>query len=219
MALTQDQIAIWLADQAAPSGCQAMVLHALLVRGAVDGGALVRAVRQLVNRHQELRLKIDDWLQRRMFAAAKYRINLRRAPALSVRLLMVSASDCVLCFRGHHISFDDFSITVLLKDFGEYYTAEKSGTVAQIAPVDKDTAGETPERHPDARFAATQRPMSLPWPGRGLRLPPDPETAAINLPFRATLDPATAQALRSVARRYKTTLFCLCAAAYQAVLG
>lgn len=250
MALTQDQIAIWLADQAAPSGSQAMVLHALRLRGAVDGGALVRAVRQLVNRHQELRLKIDDrsgtpepvyaapddvpvtieicpqaesaaedWLQRRMFAAAKYRINLRRAPALSVRLLMVSASDCVLCFCGHHISFDDFSITVMLKDFGEYYTAEKSGAVAQIAPVDKDTAGEAPERHPDARFAATQRPMSLPWPGRGLRLPPDPETAAINLPFRATLDPATAQALRSVARRYKTTLFCLCAAAYQAVLG
>lgn len=160
----------------------------------------------------------EDWITRRLQAIASQRIDLRRAPALAVQLLVLSASDCVICFCGHHISLDDLSLTVMLRDFGRFYTLAKTdpeaAALAAIPPVT-----EVPLRLDDARRAETLRYVPLPWPGRALKMAGDPSRAAINIPCRVSLDRDRVEALRQVAHSNGTTLFCLCTAAYKVLLA
>lgn len=159
----------------------------------------------------------QDWVTRRLQAAAAFRIDLRRAPALAVRVLVLSATDYVICFCGHHISLDDLSLTVMLRDFGRFYTAATLGHDADDAPA--PPAAEAPLRLDDARRADQLRYVPLPWPGRTTKATTDPSRAAINIPCRMALDRDRVQALRQVARSNGTTLFCLCTAAYKVLLA
>lgn len=160
----------------------------------------------------------EDWVSRRLQAIATFRIDLRRAPAIAVRILVLSATDYVICFCGHHISLDDLSLTVMLRDFGRFYTAARTEPcIADDAAVPPQT--ETPLRLPDARRADQLRYVPLPWPGRTLKAPGNPTRTGINIPYRVALDPDRVSALRQIARSKGTTLFCLCAAAYKVLLA
>lgn len=158
----------------------------------------------------------QEWVTRRLQACAAFRVDLRRTPALAVRVLVLSADERIVCFCGHHISLDDLSLTVTLRDFGLFYTAA-------LGP--QTTADETPPpaealvRLDEAHRAPQLRYVPLPWPGRALRLTGDPARAALNIPCRFALDPARVQALRHIARLHGTTVFCVCAAAYKVLLA
>ncbi len=237
---------MWLADQANPDGSQAMVIWAVRIAGALDGAAAIKAIRMLGARHPALCMMIDDhsgtpeprfakpedipiavevcpaaedpeaWTARRLRAAAGMRIDLRRAPALALRILVVSPVDYILCSCAHHISIDETSRGIIGSDFCRFYTAILSGdpieTEAEVPP-EPSLRFDEPER------LAGQRDLRLPWPGRSLKRQTERGASTLSLVHYHDLDHETSEALKAIAHRHRTTVFGLCAAAYRVVLA
>jgi len=161
--VTHGQRALWFLERVAPGNGAYHIVAAARVRGDVDGEALRRAFEALVARHEALRTVYPEiegeprarvleesgldfaeedgsgWSEGRALAwlaAEGYRaFDLARGPLVRVRLLRRDGGGRDLLFAVHHIAADFWSLAVALRDLGELYRAERSGTKAGLPPA------------------------------------------------------------------------------------
>ncbi|WP_320068789.1 AMP-binding protein [Micromonospora sp. RTGN7] len=152
---------IWFSQQFEPGSSAYNVSVALRSLGPVDGTALRRALDALVARHAVLRTTFpvrddepvmlispdgraahrdhdtggltDDAVLRLVADAARTPFDLESGPLLRTALYRRPGGD-ILLLSMHHIVTDFWSMTVLARDLGEYYTAYAQGRDVTPAP-------------------------------------------------------------------------------------
>ncbi|MEV4614803.1 amino acid adenylation domain-containing protein, partial [Kitasatospora sp. NPDC049258] len=153
--------------------------------------------------------------------------DLERGPLLRVLVVRLSADESWLLLTLHHIIADGWSTGVLLDELSRAYTAATTGTPVELP--------ELPVQYAD--FAAWQRAWLRDEVLEGqrtywsqaldgitpLELPLDRPRPAVQSHRGATLeftvDPATAERLRTLARDGNATLFMCLLAAFSALLS
>ncbi len=164
--ITEAQREILLASQPGPeASCAFNESVTLYLDGTLDEAALEKALHQVVQRHEALRLAVSssgdsvvvqptiqfsihhhDWRamptpeQQERFARllrveAETPFDLQTAPLFRVSLIRQSNEKAMLVFTGHHIVVDGWSINVVFEEVGSLYTATCDGTVASLLPV------------------------------------------------------------------------------------
>ncbi|MGJ6967049.1 amino acid adenylation domain-containing protein [Streptosporangium sp. G11] len=166
--LTPAQLGLWFGEQwerAAQADGGAALYHinaSLRVRGALDAGALHRALAALLDRHPVLRghvvagerpsledtgpvvlaMPVVDFSHSPHSALEMARarlahevgrpFDLSRGPLLRTALLRLSADEHVLVLVVHHLVCDGLSLRVLYRDLGLLYRALAGGTGAEL---------------------------------------------------------------------------------------
>ncbi|WP_344432416.1 condensation domain-containing protein, partial [Amycolatopsis minnesotensis] len=74
-------------------------------------------------------------LDRSLRAEISKPFDLRAGPVFRWTLLRVAADDVVLSLTIHHIATDGWSLGVLAKEFGEFYTGHVHGTPVELPPL------------------------------------------------------------------------------------
>jgi amino acid adenylation domain-containing protein len=161
---TESQREIWLADQLSPEASLAFNLSvSLRFAGALDIGALQRAIQELVNRHDALRACVGpdgqtlailqqfailipildmsgyDPAQRDQTVAERVRATVETpflldAPMFRAELLRLDAGEHLLLLSAHHIVCDGWSWWVLVRELGVLYGAY-TGSDAEPLPL------------------------------------------------------------------------------------
>jgi amino acid adenylation domain-containing protein len=156
------QRGLWFIQQLDADSCAYNMAWPARIESALDAGALHRAFIRLVERHPALRTlfvqdgdgvrletpqRWDSLLQFRSHDAsgwseaavqdavtAAYRVpfQLQTGPTLRVDLFTTAPDRHVLLVVAHHIAVDGWSMTVLLRDLGALYTAERTGGRAAL---------------------------------------------------------------------------------------
>ncbi|MFF5096095.1 MULTISPECIES: amino acid adenylation domain-containing protein [Actinosynnema] len=161
--LSSGQQRLWTVSQLDGAGPAYNETMAFALRGPLDRDALRRALDALADRHEALRTRVvveDGWpvqvveptghgfpcpvddVAGRADAAAALRrdepgapFDLSRAPLARARLLVEGDRRHVLLITVHHIVFDGWSRTLLLRELGILYAAELTGAVADLPPA------------------------------------------------------------------------------------
>ncbi len=158
--LAPGQQRLWLLDTLQPGSCQHNVPMAWQLDGPLDEAALIRALRQLVLRHQPLRtaIQVVDGIPQQRIHDDLPRVELvdlsefdsatatdRAAwlldqdastpielsrPPLRIKLYRLGEQRWTLSLIVHHIAFDDWSSGVLADDLAALYRAELTGSAA-----------------------------------------------------------------------------------------
>ena len=216
LSLAQERL--WFLHQLFPDSAEYNVPVVLRLRGRLDQRALQRALTAVVERHEVLRSHVatldgrpvlvarspapvsvvlhdvnDDTVGRARCSqrspAAPF--DLAAGPAVRADLLRLGAEDHLLALTFHHLVFDGWSVSVLIRELNLCYAARTAGSIPALPTL--------PIQYGD--FAAWQRdPGQRPGPrpaGRVLARPPArrPRTAAARgrCPGRSTVrDPAAA---------------------------
>jgi amino acid adenylation domain-containing protein len=157
--LTEAQREMWFASQLGAEMSSAYAESTIVaLRGAFDFAALQRSVAQLVARHEALRTRFlpegveqviaataaaDVTLvtQTTVEAARRYMedeihrpFDLVNGPLLRVRVARVAADEHLLAVAVHHIICDGWSLSILMRELAEFYSAE-TGSRAATLPV------------------------------------------------------------------------------------
>ncbi len=252
--VTHGQRALWFLERVAPGNGAYHIAAAARVRGDLDAAALRRAFDALVARHEALRTVYPEvegeprawvlaeggldfaeedgagWSDGQALAwlgAEAYRaFDLERGPVVRVRLLQRDSGEPMLLFAVHHIAADFWSLAVALRDLGELYRAERSGTRAGLPPAPGFQAQAAREA---ARLAGD---MEEAW--RYWRETLAGELPVLDLPADRPRPPAQTyrggavalrlsrgqiDAFRDAARRAETTLFTQIFAVFSALLS
>ncbi|HMN80094.1 MAG TPA: amino acid adenylation domain-containing protein [Burkholderiaceae bacterium] len=165
LAATPAQQSLWFIDRLFGASGVYNIPHALRLRGALDRGALLQALRALVDRHDALRTCFDERdgevvprvlpqvhlelpvveladdeleesaLLAQLTAAAAEPFELSRAPLLRARLYRLGSREHVLLLCIHHIVSDGWSIEVLACELDAFYRAAREGRAAHLAPL------------------------------------------------------------------------------------
>ncbi|RKH58629.1 non-ribosomal peptide synthetase, partial [Corallococcus interemptor] len=165
---------LWFIDQLEPGTALYNVPVAVRLEGDLDVGALERALREVVRRHEALRtmfiagnpepvqktasdsaftVVVDDLtsrtaeVQRRVEQEVLRPFDLARGPLIRSLLLKLDAREHVLVVTMHHIVSDGWSLGVLIREVGALYAAFVQG---QPSPLP-----ELPVQYAD--YAAWQR--------------------------------------------------------------
>ncbi|MEV0759109.1 amino acid adenylation domain-containing protein [Nocardia sp. NPDC050435] len=144
-----------------PSATYNVPLTARLT-GAFDAAAFAAALRDVVGRHECLRtvyLETEGVPAQRVLAAeaaevpvrvadvepvaldaavaeaAGYRFDLSAEPPIRASVLRAGETDWTLVLLIHHIAADGWSVTTLLRDLSEAYTARSAGRAPQWRPL------------------------------------------------------------------------------------
>jgi amino acid adenylation domain-containing protein len=161
--LSSGQQRLWTVSQLDGAGPAYNETMAFTLRGPLDREALRRAFDALADRHEALRTRIvvEDGrpvqvvepaghgfpctvtdVAGRPGEAAELRrtdpfepFDLTRAPLARARLLAAGDEDHVLLITVHHVVFDGWSRTLLLRELGILYTAQLSGVPADLPPA------------------------------------------------------------------------------------
>ncbi|MFI5497236.1 amino acid adenylation domain-containing protein [Actinoplanes sp. NPDC051859] len=231
----------------------------LRVRGVLDTAALRSALDDLVARHETLRTLFaeqDGSPVQRVLDPAEGRLRLdhvRIAPAeldaaladainhlfdlgaeapVRVRLFELGPEEYVLAVVMHHIAGDGWSMTPLLRDLGQAYTARIAGEGPNWAPLPVQYADYTLWQHelfgavgdPESligtqtaywRKALAGMPAELELPFDRAR-PAVPSHAGGHVPF--TVRPELHRALVDLAREHDATLHMVLQAAFAVLL-
>ncbi|HET7463026.1 MAG TPA: amino acid adenylation domain-containing protein, partial [Longimicrobium sp.] len=153
---------LWFLEQLGGLGSTYHVPVRLRLRGALDRGALLRALDGMVARHETLRttfptvdgvpeqriapagesrfpLEEDDLggegegaLERLMARETGARFDLERGPLIRGRLVRVAADDHVLLVTMHHIVSDGWSMGVFTRELSALYAAYREGREAGL---------------------------------------------------------------------------------------
>ena len=154
---------LWLLDRLAPGNPAYNVAAAVRLRGALDAGALERALSEIVRRHEALRTVFraadggplqhvlppephllaredlsgsadrDAELQRRAAAEAMRPFDLATGPLLRSTLLRMDADEHVLLLTLHHVVSDGWSMGIFFRELGALYAAFARGEPAPLA--------------------------------------------------------------------------------------
>ncbi|MEO8562544.1 MAG: amino acid adenylation domain-containing protein [bacterium] len=157
---------LWLLDRANPGMHGYNVPRTARLRGALDVRALSAALDAVVARHEVLRstfdlvdgeprqivhepslvhLEITDLREEpcREDAAVALVRELSRRPfdltsdsQLRASLLVLDEDDHVLLLESHHVSSDAWSRNILMRELAAFYDAHRSGTDADVAPLE-----------------------------------------------------------------------------------
>jgi amino acid adenylation domain-containing protein len=241
--LSSGQQRLWTVSQLDGAGPAYNETMAFALRGPLDRGALQRAFDALADRHEALRTRIvvEDGkpvqvvepagrglpcpvtdVAGRPGEAAELRrsdplepFDLAQAPPARARLLADGDEHHVLLITVHHVVFDGWSRTLLLRELGALYIAHLSGTGAELPPArpyrehaeaQQDwLAGEGPAPHEaywrdrlDGVPPVLELPADRPRPARqdfrGARVP-------------VSLGPDLTARLKAVAREHGVTLY------------
>ncbi len=164
--ITEAQREILLASQlGGDASCAFNESVTLRLQGILDVALLEQALREVIERHEALRLSVSesgdqirvqrrleftlqqqDWLQadeaeqdRRLalllHQEASTPFNLREAPLFRAVLVRQSDERAMLIFTGHHIVVDGWSINVLFEEAGQLYSAARTKKRATLLPV------------------------------------------------------------------------------------
>ncbi|HEX6037835.1 non-ribosomal peptide synthetase, partial [Longimicrobium sp.] len=167
---------LWFLEQLGSQGSTYHIPHRVRLRGALDRGALARALDAVVARHEVLRTTFtqvdgipeqriapadagfllrehdlggatDGELDRRMAVEAGTPFDLERGPLIRGVLFRLAEDDHVLMLTMHHIVSDGWSMGVLTSELSALYAAHARGREAALAAL--------PLQYAD--FAAWQR--------------------------------------------------------------
>jgi amino acid adenylation domain-containing protein/FkbH-like protein len=163
--LSEPLAEIWLASQIGPHGSLCFnEIQCLTLSGSLAAGALERALRDLLERHEALRatflsngdgftvrsasgftLPLEDLsslpaaegasvFQRILDRERTTPFDLERGPLLRAVLLRRSPEEHVLLLNCHHLACDGWSYGVLLRELGELYNAHREGLTPALPP-------------------------------------------------------------------------------------
>ncbi|MFD1535396.1 non-ribosomal peptide synthetase [Nonomuraea guangzhouensis] len=175
--LSYNQEQLWYLDRLNPGGSLYSIPGALRYHGPLDPAAFEGALRDLVDRHEVLRVRVpdDDGVpyaladtmprlkvidlrplpaeERERQAAALMReeagtpFDLGRGPLFRATLVELAGDDHLLLYTWHHIVFDGWSPSVFFADLAELYDARLHRRAPDLVPL--------PAQYAD--FAAWQR--------------------------------------------------------------
>ncbi|HEY0022717.1 MAG TPA: non-ribosomal peptide synthase/polyketide synthase [Longimicrobium sp.] len=155
---------LWFLEQMGGLGSAYHASQRLRLRGALDRGALGRALDGVVARHEALRTtfaEVDGTAEQRIAPAeagfhlveldlagrpeaelervmAEERrapFDLRRGPLVRGRLVRLADDDHVLLLTMHHIVTDGWSMGVLFEELSALYAAQREGREARLAAL------------------------------------------------------------------------------------
>ncbi|HVG45106.1 MAG TPA: condensation domain-containing protein, partial [Longimicrobium sp.] len=155
---------LWFLEQMGGLGSAYHASQRLRLRGALDRGALARALDGIVARHEALRTTFtevdgapeqriapaevgfhlveldlagrpDAELERVMAEEARAPFDLRRGPLVRGRLVRLADDDHMLLLTMHHIVTDGWSMGVLFDELSALYAAHREGRDAQLAAL------------------------------------------------------------------------------------
>jgi amino acid adenylation domain-containing protein len=161
--LTEAQKQLWTLAQLGEDGSVAYHESVTLqLRGPLNATAMGKAIQKLVDRHEALRTKISpkgdvqeilpffqidcpvldfscvegglsqvaQWLDQE----SQKPFDLSNGSLLRVHLLKLEPELHLLALSGHHIVVDGWSMGVMLRELGAFYSAESQGTICQLNP-------------------------------------------------------------------------------------
>jgi amino acid adenylation domain-containing protein len=135
---------------------------AIRFEGALDRGALVRALHEIARRHETLRTTFElqngepmqvvhahvdfvlnacdlraevDRLAGLLAEDARVPFDLTRGPLWRVKLFQLDQEDHVLAVTFHHIIADGWSLDVFLRELAALYTAFRKGAASPLLPL------------------------------------------------------------------------------------
>ena len=196
---------------------------ALRTRLIFDGDALVQVVQPEPELALHKRSCTEETLDGELRRAISARLDLEEPP-LRATLLELAGDHFVLAVELHHSAIDDWSYSVLDREFGELYRARMQGRPPKLAPV--------PSQIGD--FAVAQRaagvdPVLLDWWNDALKNAPEQDELPLDRPRPSEprhtggrvdmMVPAElAQAVRRFSRTARATPFTVFGAALTALL-
>ncbi|WP_157758926.1 non-ribosomal peptide synthetase [Cystobacter fuscus] len=161
-ALSDAQRRLWALDRMDGPGEAYLIRAAFVVEGALDVGALERALTALLERHEPLRTSFHDVAgepRQRIHPRVKLPLevmdlpgahvedaavrslvedvtarpfDLTHAPLMRVRLLRLSPTRALLVFAMHHIIGDGWSVAVLAREWTHLYDRALSGAASEL---------------------------------------------------------------------------------------
>ena len=161
MPLSFAQRRLWVLEQLGTSAAY-HIPTAIRLEGALDRGALVRALNEIACRHETLRttfevqngeptqvvhshvdfalsdcdLRIEpDKLAHLLAEDALVPFDLTRGPLWRANLFQLDKEDHVLAVTFHHIIADGWSLDVFLRELAALYTAFRQGTTSPLLPL------------------------------------------------------------------------------------
>ncbi|MFJ7148969.1 amino acid adenylation domain-containing protein [Streptomyces sp. NPDC100445] len=227
--LSSAQRRLWLAHVLEPESAEYTAPWAGRLRGPLDPAALRRAWQAVVERHEELRLRlfeVENEPRRARWPAAEFGLAVReitpddltaeldRAVTRSfdlvggrlaeAELLVLGPEDHVLVLNAHHAVVDGRSMALITRDLFAAYAGR------ELAPAGRSYSEhverEAAARPASAQFDAWVEELRLPETAEPLGFEPatrtaDKEGAVVRLP----LPEQTWEAVRGYARRHRTT--------------
>ncbi|PJE31408.1 amino acid adenylation domain-containing protein [Pseudooceanicola antarcticus] len=163
----------------------------------------------------DLEAALSSWLIR----VVGLRIELKRAPAMAMRVLKLEQGHWVLMLQIHHICADDITVSLLMRDFGRCYSAALKGQAHAPEFARAQSAREAPQRTPEIKVVANPASAALPWPGRTVYGAASPDRAGVSVQFQTRLPTDEIARLRACAHATGVSLFCLMAAGLQVALS
>jgi amino acid adenylation domain-containing protein len=161
--LSHGQAALWFLYRLAPQNASYNVVGAARICGRLNVAALRSSFQLLTERHPELRVTFEtrdaepvqtihedktvcfveedasDWseekLKQRIAEEAHRPFNLEKGPVFRVTLFALASGEHLLLLAAHHIVIDMWSLAVLVRELGQFYTAQETGTKADVQPL------------------------------------------------------------------------------------
>lgn len=159
--LSFTQQRLWFLHHFAPDSAEYNIALALRLSGRLDVTALRAALQQLVERHGTLRTKYatdsgtgiqvvhaaaevtmeptavadDEAANRYLSTLISQPFDLQTGPVFRLALVEVAGAHWVLAMIVHHIAVDGWSMGVLARELGAFYTAALHGTAPEVDPL------------------------------------------------------------------------------------
>jgi amino acid adenylation domain-containing protein/non-ribosomal peptide synthase protein (TIGR01720 family) len=156
---------LWVLDQLEPGDPSYVIFRAVRLRGALDRGALGRAIAEIVRRHEALRTTVraeagvpvltvhegvaaplpltdlsahedrEAALRAALDAEARRPFDLAQGPLLRARLFALAEAEHVLVIAVHHIVADGWSLGVIDAELSALYAAFAKGDASPLAEL------------------------------------------------------------------------------------
>ncbi len=164
--LTDSQQEIFLQHQLSEAAGKAYIIGTQIhLKGVLDRTALQKAIAQLVQRHEALRMTINESgthmriaperslelpyhnlsdmeaqqrqseWERLLALEGHTPFDLKKGPLSRFRLVQLQPNHHVLLLTVHHIAVDGWSLGILTRELGMLYAAQLSGQPAQLPPA------------------------------------------------------------------------------------
>jgi amino acid adenylation domain-containing protein len=155
-------------------------------------------------------------------------IDLSTGPILRAKLLLLAPDDHVLLLTTHHIAFDGWSRSILVRELNVFYEAFLSGTPAQIPELPIQYADFAVWQEEHLRDENLDRQLDF-WKHQLRDLPlsieiptdrPRPAVQTYNgVSFHFSLTPALSQRIKEVSRQQGVTPYMTMLAAFQVLIS
>jgi amino acid adenylation domain-containing protein len=253
--LSKGQRAIWFLHQLEPEGAAYNVVKAVKITSELDAEALERAFGKLTDRHAALSSTFivrdgepfqcvhdsipeffryedasnwsDAFLKNRLAEEVNRPFKLEHGPLFRVNLYKRSNCEHILLLSIHHIVIDFWSLTVLMNELGELYSAEKAGTQTDFPAIELQysdyvhrqeqllagPSGEKLLNYWKDKLSGKLPPLNLPV---NKQRPPVQTYNGASVPFKICNE--TTQRLKVMARDNGATLYMVLLAAFKTLL-